>query len=67
MEAKKLDFLWDYLKISDNNWDKLTNAVLSDIFGGNILAPIADNSWRCKVIILLLIAKLALLGVKSCK
>ena len=33
MEAKKLDFIWDYLKIRDNNWDKLANAVLSDIFG----------------------------------
>ena len=33
METKKLDFLWDYLKIEDNNWDKLTNAILADIFG----------------------------------
>ena len=33
METKKLDFLWDYLKIEDNNWDKLAKAILADIFG----------------------------------
>ena len=52
IEEKKLDFLWDYLKISDNNWDKLTNAILSDIFGESILTPIADDSWRCKVFLI---------------
>lgn len=51
MEKKKLDFLWDYHKIEDNNWDKLANAVLADIFGSEILTPINDDSWRCKVIL----------------
>ena len=50
METKKLDFLWDYLKIDDNNWDKLASAVLGDIFGPEILLPMNDNSWRCKVL-----------------
>ena len=55
MEEKKLDFLWEHLKILDNNWDNLVNAVLVEIFGINFIIPIKNSSWRCKVFCFLII------------
>lgn len=40
MDNKNLDFLWEHLKIKDNNWENLTNTVLIDIFGEDFLIPI---------------------------
>ena len=44
MEEKKLYFIWDHLQVIDNNWDNLTNAVLTEIFGEGILKPVEENS-----------------------